>query len=702
MLTIKKVSNSEKNNSKKSDEKIIAQARKHFNLCVDGWNEQRKKALDDFQFRIGDQWPDEIKRERLIDGRPCLTINRIPQFIRQITNDQRQNRPTIKISPVDDKADIETAKIYQGLIRHIWVSSNADVAIDTSLDHSATGGFGFFRIKTDYVSPYSFDLEAKFERISNLMSVYFDPSSKEPDGSDSNFAFIFDELTEEDYKNQYPDSDLSSMQDWKSLGDNSEGWISDKAVRVAEYFYREFEEITLVMLPDGQVFKSDDLEEIPEGSKQRKAKIPVVKWLKLNGVEVLEETIWPGSYIPVIPVYGEEIIVNGERHLEGVVRHAKDPQRMYNYWKSTETESITLAPKAPFIGYAGQFEGFESQWAQANKKPKAFLEANATTEATGSQILPLPQRNSIEPAVAAISNASMLASEDMKATTGIYDAALGNRSNEQSGIAIQRRNIQSQTSNFHLIDNLSRSIRHAGKILLEIIPQIYDAPRVARIIGEEGNEEVILLNQLFQYKGKPTQFNLNVGQYDVVVETGPSFATKRQEAAASMADLTRSYPQLMQVAGDLLVKNLDWPGASEIAERIKKTLPPGIVDDPNKKPIPPEVQSQMQQMDQMIKMLTDKVNEQSEIIKTKHAELESKERIEFAKMQVDLQKKQMEIAPSQAMETVMQELAKINTRLQLLDINEPFDNEFNESGLNESAIHQEQQNIQPTDGFHQV
>lgn len=691
-------------NQEKSNEKLIAEAKERFSNCVDAYQNIRKAAIEDFEFRIGDQWPDDVKRDRQQDGRPCITINRIPQFIRQITNDQRQNRPTIKISPVDDKADVETAKIHQGLIRHIWVSSNADVAIDTAFDHAATGGFGYFRIVTDYANPYSFDVEPKFERISNNMSVYIDPSSKEPDGSDANYAFIFDDMLHEDYKAKYPDSKLASMDDWKSLGDDTASWLTAKSVRVSEYLYREFKDVILVMLSDGSIHDADDLNEIPDGLsivKTRRSKIPTVKWLKINGVEVLEETEWPGSYIPVIPVYGEEVIVNGEKHLEGVVRHAKDPQRMYNYWKSTETESITLAPKAPYVGYAGQFEGYESQWQQANRKPKAFLEANAVTDATGNQVLPLPQRNSIEPAVAAISNASMLASEDMKATTGIYDAALGNRSNEQSGIAIQRRNIQSQTSNFHLIDNLSRSIRHAGRILLEINPYLYDAKTVIRIIGEEGNEEIVRINELFKYKGQERIFDLSVGQYDVTVETGPSYATKRQEAAASMADLTRSYPQIMQVAGDLLVKNLDWPGASEISERLKKLVDPKILgDNKDQAPIPPEAQAQMQQMDQMIKMLTDKLNETNEILKTKSLELESKERIEFAKMEVDLQKKAMDLQPSQAMQVVLGELAKINSRLGLLDINEPIEQDFIGSGADHSVNPQQMQ--MPTDGQHQV
>lgn len=704
IITLKVVSESN-TKSKLKSEKIIETAKKRFKYAAEKWHDNKLKAIDDFKFRSGDQWPEEVKQDRESDGRPCLTINRIPQFVRQITNEQRQNRPSLRISPVDDKGDLETAKIYQGLVRNIWTSSNADLAIDTAFDHSATGGFGFFRVITDYVDPMSFDLEPKIERIADCMSVLIDPDIKLPDGSDAEYGFIFQDYTRDSFESEFPEAELCTQSDWETLGHGDSEWLDEDHVRVVEYLYKEYEDIDLVLLSDGSVFdKAEIQDQLPEGLEiinTRKTKVAIVKWCKLTSHEVLEETEWIGSYIPIIPVFGEEIIVDGKRIFEGVVRHAKDPQRMYNYWKSTETETIALAPKAPYIGYAGQFEGFESQWQQANRKAYSYLEVNPTM--INGAPAPLPQRNISEPPVAAITQAAMLAADDMKATTGIYDSALGARSNEQSGVAIQRRKLQAQTSNFHLIDNLTRSIRHCGKILLEIIPYIYDAPRVARIIGEEGNEEIVLLNQIFQYKGKPKQFNLNVGKYDVICDTGPSFATKREEAAASIAELTRSYPQLMQVAGDLLVKNLDWPQSQEIAERLKKTLPPNIAADENQgqAQLPPEAQAQMQQMDQMIQQLNQQLLQAQEQIKIKAAELESKERIEFAKMEVDLQKEAMKAAPNQAMELMLQEIAKINTRLQLLDMNEPIEQDLYESGADHSAIQQEEMQM-PTDGPHQV
>lgn len=624
-----------------SKKDLIQLARQRFQLASEAESEIRLNALDDLKFRSGDQWPDIIRQARASKNRPCLTINRLPQFIRQITNDQRQNRPAIKVSPVDDKGDVDVAKVFQGLIRHIEYDSNADGAYDTAFEGAVTKGFGFFRVVTEYADPMSFELVAKIKRIRDSFSVYLDPFSQEPDGSDAEWGFIVEDLSREAFERDYPNSQLSNMQDWLSVGNHAPGWIMKDSCRVAEYFYKEYEDTELVMLPDGSVEKYSP--EIPEEYiiEKRKTKIPVVKWCKINGIEVLEKSVWPGLWIPIIPVYGDELYIEGKRILEGVVRHAKDPQRMYNYWKSAATETIALAPKAPFIGVAGQFEGFEKQWKTANTETHAYLEYNPKTIA--GQAAPPPMRQVYEPPIQAITQELLQSSEDIKNTTGIYDASLGNRSNETSGIAIQRRNIQAQTSNFHFIDNLSRSMRHLGRILVDLIPKIYDTPRTVRIIGEDGEQEVIAINQIFEKAGKKKAYYLNEGKYDVTVSTGPSYASKRQESVDAMLQLTQSYPKVAEVAGDLMVKNMDWPGAQEIAERLKKTMPPELVSDEEQE-IPQAAIAQMQQMSVMIEQLSQQLNAAQDAIQTKAVEIESKERIEKLKleMQYELQRMKTE------------------------------------------------------------
>lgn len=648
---------------------VLGEARARFKLAQEAEQTIREKALEAVKFRAGEQWPQAIKNNRAKEQRPCLVINRMPQFIRQITNDNRQNRPSIKVSPVDSKGDVEIAKVYQGLIRHIENNSNADVAYDTAFENAAISGFGYFRVITEYCDPMSFDQEILIKRILDPFRVSVDPFYREADGSDMKWAFIDEDMDQDEYKREFPDSELAQANNWDSLGHTTDSWVSANSVRIAEYFSKEYEEVEIVQLQDGSSVRKSDL---PEGfdesliARKRKTTVCKVMWRKINGMEVLEETEWAGTYIPVIPVLGDELIVDGKRVLEGVITHAMDSQRAYNFWVSAETEAIALAPKAPFIVAEGQIEGYKHLWNQANRASQAYLPYKPTS--VGGKPVPPPQRNNFEAPVMAITNARAQAADDMKSTTGIYDSALGNQSNEKSGIAIQRRNQQSQISNFHLTDNLSRSIRHMARMLIELIPKIYDTARVVRIIGEDDTEKMVAINQITKIQGEERGMYLDHGKYDATVSTGPSYQTKRQESVDAMLYLVQSYPEAAKVAGDLMVKNMDWPGAKEIAERLKKTLPPGMAesDDENEKPLPPQVQAQMQQMNQMIEQLTSELNAKSEEIKTKKLELESKERIEMRKLEVEAETTLAKIGSAEGIALLKEEIAQLDRQMRVM------------------------------------
>ncbi len=665
------------------DAKFLKEAHARFKLASEAERDMRDLALEDEKFVAGEQWPEEIKAARAKDNRPCLTINRMPQFIQQICNDQRQNRPSIKAHPVDDNGDVETGKVIQGMIRHIEYDSNADVAYDTGFESAVKSGRGFWRVRTEYESPLSFNQVIKIDRIRNPFSVFLDPYSQAPDGSDLNWGFIVDDLPPEEYKAQYPDSELAGNEAWSDVGNTAPDWIVDGKARVAEYFYKEQVETPIVLLSNGQVLEKSKLAEYvakvqtaAQGAplnlsvvQERNAMLPVIKWCKLNAVEVLEKTEWLGIYIPIIPVYGTERYIDGKRILEGVVRHAKDSQRMLNFWKSAETEAIALAPRTPWIAAEGQLEGHEEKWATANIRNYSVLEYKPISIG-GTPVGP-PQRNSFEPAIGAITQASMGAADDLKATTGIYDASLGGRSNETSGVAIQKRNQQAQTSNFHFVDNLTRSMKHTGRIVADLIPKIYDTERAQRIIGEDGSQEVKTINQSPNSEGveigkdgKPLLYDLQAGKYDVTMDVGPSYASKRQEAVASMLELSKSMPMVGQVAPDLILKSMDVPGAQEIAERLRK-LPQlaQFIDDPEakkKQPLPPEVQAQMQQMGQMLEQKSKDVADLLSERESRLIEIESKERIEMKKLEVQLEIKRAELDAQDARKLLDAEIAQIN------------------------------------------
>ena len=599
-----------------NDDEIIAIARRRFQETDEHENPWRNVAREDLRFSLGEQWPSEIFNARQVDQRPTLTINRLPQFIHRITNDQRQNRPAVRVSPVDDSGDEDTAEVYQGIIRHIEYNSDAEDAYDTAFDMAVRVGRGYLRLNIEYLDNYSFDQDITFSRIRNPFQVYMDPHSIRADYRDMQFCFVREQMSKDEFKKQWPDADLSESDKW-NMGDMG-SWVTDDAVWVAEYWYIEKVPMNLVEIQMGpDEFQSMDYDreylklypsEMPDEwrpkiVRRRRSWREQVKWVKMCGWKILERTDWPGKWIPIVPVLGEEVYAGEKVELSGIVRYAKDPQRMYNYWASAETETIALAPKAPWVVVDEQIEGYESQWKQANTRNWAYLPIRSITDSRGNPVAP-PTRNVFEPATQAITNARMMAAEDLKSTMGIYDASLGMRSNETSGVAIARRQVEGDTSTYHFVDNLGKSIRHVGRILIDLIPQIYNAGRVIRILGEDMSEKVMQVGQ---------DINLENGRYDVIVDTGPNFRTKRQEAAESMVDMTRAYPQLMQVGGDLLIKNLDWPGAQELAERVRRTIPPELLQESQD----PEtqlaaLQGMVQQMQQQLEAMNALAKEQEQ------------------------------------------------------------------------------------------
>lgn len=567
-----------------SDDEIIREAREAFERAAEAEAENRREALDDLRFaRLGEQWPAQIRRERDLDGRPCLTINRLPAFIRQVVNDARQNKPSIVVHPVDSQADPETAEVFNGLIRHIEQSSDAEVAYDTALDFAVTGGFGYFRINTRYASDDGFDQDLIVERVANPFSIYGDPDGTAADSSDWNSAFVVDTLPKAAFEARWKGAEAV---DWAadSYASLTGPWLEGDRVMVAEHWRREAVQRTIVALSDGQVVEAavyekqkamfDALGVSVVGRPRAVASHKVTQRI-LTGAEVLETVDWAGKFIPIVPVYGEELHVDGRRRLRGLVRDAKDPQRMFNYWRTTSTELVALAPKTPFIGRKGAFETDSAKWATANTQSHAYIEYDGPEP---------PQRQMFAGPPAGAIQEALSASDDMKAIMGLYDASLGARSNETSGKAILMRQREGDVSTFHYIDNLNRAMRHAGRILLDLIPKVYSTPRVVRILGPDGQARAVPVNQpaaptppadpAGQVRKIEKAYDLTVGKYDLTVSSGPSFTTRREEAANQMIELIRAYPAAAPVIGDLLAKNLDWPGADEVAQRLQAMLPP--------------------------------------------------------------------------------------------------------------------------------
>ena len=624
-------------------EDIIKMARTRMSEAVDADLENREDGLNDLEFAAGQQWPEQERQTREDSGRPCLTMNRMSRFIRQVTGDIRKLNPAVKVLPADREADEDGASLYEGLIRQIEYGSDASSVYEGSAESAAQCGIGNFRILTDYESDDSFNQELKLRRIHNPFSVYWDPEAREPTRSDANYCFITDRMSADDFEKAYPDASLTDAEHDGNT-DGLEHWSESGDVIVAEYYWKEPETVKIGQLADGTIIEGPTAAHNTVNT--RTVHRHKVKWAKISGNDVLEgPKEIPCTHIPVVAVVGEEIHIGDRVVRTSVIRFAKDPQQLYNYYASADAEHVALQPKAPFLVTPKQIAGLEAIWGEANTSNRSYLPYNPDEKSAG-----LPQR--VQPPV---SSGAMLqgmarAEDDMKATTGIYDAALGGRSNEQSGVAIRQRQLESDISTSIYTDNLAKSIEQAGRIMVDMIPRVYDTQRIIRIMSDNDTQQMVEVNgQALTMNGMDVVSQpvnpLAGGKYDVRVSVGPNYTTRRQETAESMMQFVQAFPTAGQVAGDLIAKAMDWPDADKLAKRLEKALPPGMID-------PEDLDPEQQQAAQMAQQQAMQASQQQEAIQKAmiEADLRSKaakateDEADAAKAQADAQKTQVETA----------------------------------------------------------
>jgi hypothetical protein len=576
------------------DAEILRLARQRYEDGIAGDRDNRDRDEEQRKFYRGrkeDQWDSRDLTKR--KNRITVAVNRCPQFVKQITGEMRQNKPAIRVLPVDDQTDPKLAEVYSAIIRHIESNSDAHRTYAKAGEQAVIGGLGWFRILTDYLDDKSFDQEIVVKHIKNPLSVVVDPGAVELTRCDMMWAIVSEMIPEATFSDKYPKAKLSGFE-----GEDYQKWHSDKKIRVAEYWVREEIQRDLLLLSDGSTRYGDELSDGDllllgqlgiEIVNRRKAKDYKVRCYKITGVEILETYEWAGSYIPLIPVIGEEIEVGDEVFRHGLVFPMMDSQRAYNFARSAMLETVASQPKAPFLVTTAMVKNHKAAWEGLNEGNPPVLPFDPDPQQPGG-----PQRLAPPNFASAWYQEALTADGDMKATTGIYDASLGKQSNETSGRAIMARDQQGETASYVFVDNLSAAIRQAGKIMLELIPEIYTAERVIRIMGEDGAIEGYERINTMLPDGTVLN-DISVGQFDLEVTTGPAFATKRMEAADKMMQLVQAVPAIGQVGADMIVKALDMPYGDKLAERLALLLvPPGMDPDVDKKRM--EHQQATQQM----------------------------------------------------------------------------------------------------------
>jgi hypothetical protein len=613
---------------------IVKEAKDRFARCDDAESSFRKLFVEDMKFANGDpdnnwQWPDQIRQSRDGDQRPCLTINKVRQHNLQIINDAKQNKPSIKTLPIDGQADIQIAKILDGIMRHIEYNSHAEIAYDTATEFAVQGGLGYWRVVTEYAHDGSFEQEIFIRRVKDPLSVYLDPDIQSADGADAKFGFVFEDVPKEEYEAQYPDEDPASVTfPMEATGDP---WLDKDHVRVCEYFRRAEKTDMLINHPVNGPMKLSEVGDADERKalladdsvKKREITEPHFQWFKIAGDKIIDRKEWLGRYLPIVRVVGEEIVINGKVERKGHTRNMKDGQRMYNYMTSANVEYIALQTKTPYVAPVEAIEGYEDEWANANKDNKAYLPYNGLRE-DGSAI-ERPMREQPPVGASAYLQAMQTAQQELMMTSGQYQEQFGAPSNADAGVAIAARQRQGDKATYHFIDNVARAIRYTGRIMVDLIPKIYDTQRVVRIVGEDGSEDFAQINPqqphaVGDQQGNAQQapadnsklsaeqaaqliYNPGIGRYDVTVEVGPNYETRRQEAFHALTQIMSQDQDLMKVAGDLLFKAADFPMADEVAERLHRTIPAAILGE-GPSPQEQDMEQKMQQMGQMIEHLT--------------------------------------------------------------------------------------------------
>lgn len=677
---------------------ICKQALERYRRWYEKERENIEAAYDDLRFRAGEQWPAKVLDERTNEGRPVLTVNRIPQFIRQVTGDMRQMKPSIKTVPVDSRGDKDTAETIAGMIRYIENRSDAAAIYMTGAESQVGCGIGHWMVTKEYADGATFNQELRIVGIDDQVAVACDPDAKLPMREDSKWWLIPVDLSRETFKENYPDCPVEDFDD-ANIAD-AQGWFDNDFIRVAAYWVKKPAKRILALLPDGGVADltdKDEAERLEIGKTAKKIEerdsFKVCRYL-ITACHVLEEIDWPGMNIPIVPAFGEEIKIGKRTVRHGLTRFARDPQRMVNYYSSAEAESVALQPKVPWLATEKNVEQHQEMWATANRKAYSVL---IYTPDPKNGNLP-PQR--VQPAVSSqgISEGLDRAVNDMKGVIGIYDAGLGNKSNETSGKAILARQREGDVGTFIYIDNWSRSIRRTGTILIDLIPHVYDTERMIRIMGDDGKVDLKWINkpvgiQVIDDKtGQPReqqtiQNDVTVGAYDVVLETGPSFTTKREEAKESMQEFIRSAPETAPVIMDLVAKAQDWPMAEEIGKRLEAVAPPPVQkliakqkkeQGEEEQPDPPSQAEQMQQMAVQLELENKKLA--NEKIKAEIAKIVGeaqggpdpvsmvKAQSEQQRMALDARKADMEMAAMQSELEIKRQIAAVELEIKLADL----------------------------------
>lgn len=680
--------------AKKYNDEFFENLRNNFKRAEEYYRENREAQELDYEFTAGNQWDPVAKADRLATHRICVEVDYVNPFLKQIINNFLLNMPSIYVRSKNYNTDGNIANFYTSMIKEIEVNSNAEQEYGDVFTHCLKGGEGYLRVLTEYKNVNCFDQEIKIRAIKDPFSVYIDPKYHYDNTMD--YCFIFSNISKKEFELLYPDSEFTNTKFYNDRYDKM--WIDSNNIKICEYFYKETKKEKRYLLSSGEVVSQEQLDNKEQEIKNRRknykknskqmaieesmednqsilddtyniqivsekmANINTIKWVKTNGYEVLEETEWMGEYIPIVPIFGEKIYSRGDYFYQGVVRKLIIPQRMINLLESNIIELINDAPISPFIIPKGAIDGFEEDWAMVSRVKKPYIEYNPI-EGGGR-----PERFNMPNNVSELQSMKVSHIETMKLLTGIQDSGLGiNSQSEQSALAILTNKKQNEVSNYDFTHSFSIGLKILGRILIDLIPRVYDSKKIVKdYISNKDNKYYTLQEQDTDIMEEESEniiktvdiHNTVVEDFNIEVSIGPYGESQRQQAVKTITALTQTNPELFNIMGDIMLKNMDWAGADEAAERFKKILPPEVAGDseipPQAQNIINQLQEQMSAMEQqfmaeknnydvLTSNLTAKLNELAMKLGNKEYEIQSKKEIEMEKLKVQILLKELEL-----------------------------------------------------------
>lgn len=626
-----------------TDRDLLAQARERFSWAEESEADERAQQLEALKFRAGDHWGSVLRGDAAgaQSERLEMVIDRLNPMIQQVLNAYRRSPLSMRVRPKGGGAQKQVADILEGKLRDIEQQSEGDISYFVALDQAVGHGLGYFRLVTEYEDDRSFTQDLRIKPIYNRFAVYIDPASTHPAGMDMEFGFIIERMATSRFMQYW---EVSPQELTLFCGPQDGTWHTQAEVQIAEYYYKTYKKETLVRLPNGQVLPTEGLEDLDPTWPTRETRIPTVHHIKMAGNAVLERTTWLGRYVPIIAVQGQRLDVQGRARRTGMIQAGRDAQVSVDVYSTMEATAIMAAPKSPWLLYAEQISGYERYWNQANDPTLPYLLHKAVV--VGRQLLPPPVRTVVEPAIQAITQAKLLAQQDLQATVGMFEASMGQPSNEQSGVAIDKRKVESEGTNYGFTANLAWSIRALGTMCVDILPKLHSGPSELRQVSPDGTVKSTPINRPYQdEQGQVQQHMLSQGSYEVVISSGPSYETARLQVADKLGTVLGAVqPEIQRYFLDTWAASLDFPGSEDLAQRLKTLVPPEALSaseqqDPKTQLV--TMQNQLKQAAEALQMLqqqNQQATQQSEIATQQVKLLEQ----QVATMQARLADKQAE------------------------------------------------------------